>query len=54
MAQMLMIPVEELWERVPGATQDDVARWREARERGDSLVGLERLLARQAADFAGV
>jgi len=28
LAQMLEVPVEELWDRVPGATQQDVQRWR--------------------------
>lgn len=31
MAQMLQIPVEELWERIPGVTQADVDRWKAAR-----------------------
>lgn len=31
LAQMLEIPVEELWERIPGANQQDIARYRAAR-----------------------
>jgi hypothetical protein len=32
-AQMLGIPVEELWHLIPGVTSDDVTRWLEARQR---------------------
>ena len=35
LAQMLGIPVQELWDRVPGATQQDVRRWRAAAEETD-------------------
>jgi hypothetical protein len=31
-AQMLGIPAEELWRRIPGATADDVNSWMEARQ----------------------
>lgn len=31
-AQMLGIPVEELWRRIPGATADDVNRWAQAKQ----------------------
>jgi hypothetical protein len=31
-AQMLGIPVEELWHLIPGATADDVNRWLQARQ----------------------
>jgi len=39
-AQMLGVPAEELWARIPGATADDVATWRLAaqRERAQALV----------------
>ncbi len=49
LAQMLSVPVEELWERIPGVTQQDVARWKAAAEQGDALGNLTRLLDRQAA-----
>lgn len=51
MAQMLQIPVEALWERVPGATQQDVERWKEARAAGDSMAQLGALLDRQATEL---
>jgi hypothetical protein len=39
-AQMLGVPAEELWARIPGATADDVASWHLAaqRERAQQLV----------------
>jgi hypothetical protein len=39
---MLGIPPQELWERVPGATQQDVERWKAAADKGDSLPGARR------------
>ena len=48
MAQMLAIPQQELWERVPGVTQSDVERWKAAAEQGDSFAQLTQLLDRQA------
>lgn len=50
LTQMLGIPPQELWERVPGATQQDVARWKAAAEQGDSFKVLADLLDRQAND----
>lgn len=48
LAQMLGIPPQELWERVPGVTQQDVQRWRSAAQTGDSFAQLTALLDRQA------
>ena len=45
---MLGIPPEELWERVPGATQDDVSRWKARAAEGGALDKLTELLDRQA------
>lgn len=53
LAQMLQIPVEELWEKVPGATQQDVERWKAAAAKGDSLGRLEEMLDRKTADALG-
>lgn len=40
-ATMLGIPADELWERVPGVTQQDVERWRaRARERAAAAAGI--------------
>jgi len=46
-AQMLGVPVEELWARVPGVTADDVDAWRQARARA-----LAQATADQAAKTA--
>lgn len=48
MAQMLGIPVQELWERIPGVSQQDIERWKTAYAQGDPLTNLEALLDRQA------
>jgi hypothetical protein len=52
MAQMLGIPQQELWERVPGATQADVERWKATAAKGDALSNLTSLLDRQAQNIA--
>lgn len=45
MATMLGVPVEMLWERIPGWTQTDVERAKEMVERGDSISQLLQDLA---------
>lgn len=52
LVQMLGIPPQELWERVPGTTQQDVERWKKAAENGDSFAFLRDTLERQASDPA--
>jgi hypothetical protein len=52
LTQMLGIPPQELWERVPGATRQDVQRWKAAAADGDSFRVLADLLERQAGDGA--
>jgi hypothetical protein len=47
LAQMLGIPPQELWERVPGATTQDVQRWKNASESGNAFADLTALLDRQ-------
>lgn len=47
-AQMLNVPPQELWDRIPGTTRQDVERWRAAAAEGDSLDRLTGLLDRQA------
>lgn len=49
LVQMLGIPPEELWEKVPGATQQDVKRWKAAAAQGDSMAMLRDLFDAQAA-----
>lgn len=44
MAQMLMVPVEGLWERIPGVTDQDVQAWKELANRGDSMRALAEAL----------
>lgn len=53
-ATMLGIPAHELWERLPGATLQDVARWRETAEQGDAFSRLADMLNRQATDLPTV
>lgn len=41
LAQMLGVPADELWERVPGVSQQDVQRWRtRQRERAAAAAGV--------------
>jgi len=47
MAQMLGVPPEFLWERIPGFTQQDVERMKQTVAQGDSLTMLSELLDRQ-------
>lgn len=49
-AQMLGVPVEALWERIPGVTQQDVESWKALAAEGDSLLQLSSLLTKQTAD----
>lgn len=51
-AQMLQVPPQELWSRIPGATKQDVDRWRKAWEAGDSIAQLNALLDSQAGGGA--
>lgn len=44
MAQMLAVPVEALWERIPGVTQQDLERWRQLAQERDAVAALERLV----------
>lgn len=51
LVQMMGIPPQELWERVPGATQQDVERWKAAAASGDSMAFLADMLERQAGEL---
>jgi hypothetical protein len=53
MAQMLGIPPQELWDRIPGVTQQDVERWRVAYENGNALAVFQNELRAQVADLFG-
>ena len=50
LATMLGVPPQELWERIPGVTRQDVERWRAAFESGDAFAELSALLERQAPE----
>jgi hypothetical protein len=45
MAQMLQVPVEGLWERIPGVTKTDLDLWRELAARGDGITALANALS---------
>jgi hypothetical protein len=49
LAQMLQVPPQELWDRVPGATQQDIRRWKAAAAEGDAIASLTAVLDRQSA-----
>jgi hypothetical protein len=51
-AQMLQVPPQELWSRIPGATKQDVDRWKKAFAEGDSIAQLNTLLDSQAGGGA--
>jgi hypothetical protein len=48
LTQMLGIPPQELWDRVPGVTRQDAERFKAAAERGNSFTDLTDLLERQS------
>ena len=48
LAAQLGVPPEELWDRIPGATSQDVARWKATRAAGDAVANLTDTLDRQA------
>lgn len=54
LAQMLGVPREELWQRIPGVTKQDVERWKEAYASGNAFEDLAKLLAAEAATGAKV
>src|SRR5690606_41333570 len=50
LVQMLGVPPQELWERIPGVTRQDVERWKATAQQGDSFAFLANLLEQQAAE----
>ena len=52
-AQMLQVPPQELWSRIPGVTKQDVERWKKTYEAGDSIAQMNDLLDRQAGGAGG-
>lgn len=49
LAGQLGIPPAELWEKVPGVTDQELERWRAAAAQGDAFANLTAVLERQAA-----
>ncbi|GAA2230195.1 phage portal protein [Herbiconiux moechotypicola] len=49
MATMLSVPVEALWEQIPGITDGDIARWRDLRDTTDPIAELAAEFDRQTA-----
>lgn len=47
LATMLGVPEQELWERIPGVTQQDVERWKAQAATGDAFDRLAQLLDKQ-------
>lgn len=47
LAQMLGVPPQELWERIPGVTQQDVNRWKSTASTGDAFAKLTDFLGSQ-------
>jgi hypothetical protein len=54
LAQQLQVPVEMLWEKVPGWTDQDVERAKTLSAQGDALAGLTSLLEQQGSPSAPV
>jgi hypothetical protein len=52
LAQMLEVPVEALWEQVPGITQEDVAYWKALRSASDPIAAVLGETERQSAPNA--
>lgn len=50
--QMLGVPAEGVWERIPGVTETDVERWKQLRQEGDVMGALLGDLARQQTPTA--
>ncbi|MEV4672177.1 phage portal protein [Actinomadura sp. NPDC049382] len=48
LTQMLGVPPQELWERVPGVTDPELERWKAAAAQGDAFANLTAVLERQA------
>ena len=46
-AQMLGVPVQELWPMIPGVSDQDIERWRVTAQQQDALTSLTGMLERQ-------
>jgi hypothetical protein len=52
LVQMLGVPAEELWEKIPNVTQQDVERWKSAAEKGDAFGQLNGIIDKQMTPTA--
>ena len=52
LSQMLGVPQQELWEKIPGVTQTDVARWKITAGQADAFAQLNQMLERQMTPAA--
>lgn len=50
MAQMLGVPPQMLWERIPGVSQADITRWQEEFAKSDALTSLTAMLQNQGGN----
>lgn len=50
MAQMLNVPPQALWERIPGVTETDIDHWKELASQADGIASLASVLAQANAD----
>lgn len=53
LAQSLNVPVEGLWEKIPGVTQQDVTNWKALRQSSDAFSVIDAELRRQATPSDG-
>ncbi|WP_344287157.1 phage portal protein [Streptomyces synnematoformans] len=49
---MLGVPPQEVWEKIPGITQTDVARWKKAAKEADAMQRLNDIIGKQMGDGA--
>lgn len=49
LVQMLQVPAQELWEKIPGVSQTDIERWKLTAEQGDATAQLNATIDKQMA-----
>lgn len=50
LAQQLGVPPQELWERIPGVSLQEVERWKSTAAEGDAMANLQAMLDRQSGE----
>lgn len=53
LTQMLGVPPQELWERIPNTTRQEIERWKAAAAEGDAFSQLASMFERQADEDEG-